>query len=60
MAHIAHMYLMLATMPWIPMQRLRHEGGLITMASKIYSQVNYRIIAALEKGNIPWKRPWTG
>ena len=30
------------------------------MASDIYSQVNDRILAALEQGIIPWKRPWTG
>lgn len=30
------------------------------MASNIYSQVNDRIIEALEKGVIPWRRPWTG
>lgn len=26
----------------------------------IYAQVNDRILAALEQGIIPWKRPWTG
>ena len=30
------------------------------MASDIYSQVNDRILAALEQGIIPWKRPWNG
>jgi antirestriction protein ArdC len=30
------------------------------MASEIYSQVSDRILAALEQGIIPWKRPWTG
>ncbi len=30
------------------------------MASDIYSLVNDRILAALEQGIIPWKRPWTG
>ena len=30
------------------------------MVSDIYSQVNSRIIAALEQGIIPWQRPWTG
>jgi len=30
------------------------------MASDIYSQVNDHILAALEQGIIPWKRPWTG
>ena len=30
------------------------------MPLDIYSQVNDRIIAALEQGIIPWKRPWTG
>ena len=26
----------------------------------VYEMVTDRIIAELEKGNIPWKRPWTG
>jgi antirestriction protein ArdC len=30
------------------------------MSSDIYSQVNDRILTALEQGIIPWKRPWTG
>ena len=30
------------------------------MVSDIYSQVNDRILAAMEQGIIPWKRPWTG
>jgi len=30
------------------------------MSPDIYSQVNDRILAALEQGIIPWKRPWTG
>ena len=30
------------------------------MTSDIYSLVNDRILAALEQGIIPWKRPWTG
>lgn len=30
------------------------------MASDVYSLVNDRILAALEQGIIPWKRPWTG
>ncbi len=30
------------------------------MVSDIYSVVNNRILAALEQGIIPWKRPWTG
>jgi len=30
------------------------------MAPDIYSQVNNHILAALEQGIIPWKRPWTG
>jgi antirestriction protein ArdC len=30
------------------------------MSSDIYSLVNDRILAALERGIIPWKRPWTG
>lgn len=32
----------------------------MAMASDIYSQVNDRILAALEKGVIPWRRPWNG
>ena len=30
------------------------------MANDAYIQVNDRILAALEQGNIPWQRPWTG
>jgi antirestriction protein ArdC len=30
------------------------------MTSDVYSLVNDRILAALERGIIPWKRPWTG
>jgi len=30
------------------------------MPSDIYSLVNDRILAALEKGIVPWKRPWSG
>ncbi len=30
------------------------------MPTDIYSLVNDRIIAALEQGIVPWKRPWTG
>lgn len=32
------------------------------MATKInvYDMVTDRIIAELEKGNIPWEKPWTG
>ena len=30
------------------------------MAQDVYSQVNDRILTALEQGIIPWKRPWTG
>ncbi len=30
------------------------------MSSDIYSLVNDRILAALEQGAIPWRRPWTG
>jgi antirestriction protein ArdC len=30
------------------------------MPSDIYSQVNDCILAALEQGIVPWKRPWTG
>jgi antirestriction protein ArdC len=29
------------------------------MASDVYSLVNDRILAALEKGIVPWKRPWS-
>ena len=36
------------------------QGGLRSMSSDIYSLVNDRILAALEQGIIPWKRPWTG
>lgn len=32
----------------------------MAMGSDIYSQVNDRILAALEKGVIPWRRPWNG
>ena len=38
----------------------QRDGGLRAMPSDIYSQVNDRIIAALEQGIIPWKRPWAG
>jgi antirestriction protein ArdC len=34
--------------------------ALNTVHSDIYSQVNDRIIAALEQGIVPWKRPWSG
>ncbi len=30
------------------------------MASDIYSLVNDRILAALEQGVVPWRRPWNG
>ena len=30
------------------------------MAPDVYSQVNDRILAAMEQGIIPWRRPWTG
>jgi antirestriction protein ArdC len=30
------------------------------MSSDIYSDVNDSILAALEQGIIPWKRPWNG
>jgi antirestriction protein ArdC len=30
------------------------------MSTDVYSLVNDRILAALEQGIIPWKRPWTG
>ena len=30
------------------------------MAPDVYSQVNDRILAAMEQGIIPWRRPWNG
>ena len=30
------------------------------MSFDIYAAVTDRIIAELEKGQIPWKKPWTG
>jgi antirestriction protein ArdC len=30
------------------------------MAADVYSRVNEAILAALEQGVIPWRRPWTG
>jgi antirestriction protein ArdC len=30
------------------------------MASDVYSQINDRILAAMEQGVIPWRRPWSG
>lgn len=30
------------------------------MSTNVYQMVTNRIIAELEKGSIPWKRPWTG
>lgn len=30
------------------------------MSTNVYQMVTDRIIAELEKGSIPWKRPWTG
>jgi antirestriction protein ArdC len=30
------------------------------MSSDVYSLVNDRILAALEDGLVPWRRPWTG
>ncbi|MCD7762704.1 MAG: ArdC family protein [Lachnospiraceae bacterium] len=30
------------------------------MANNVYQIVTDRIIAELEKGNIPWQKPWTG
>lgn len=30
------------------------------MAANVYQIVTDRIIAELEKGNIPWRKPWTG
>ena len=32
----------------------------MTTKANVYEMVTDRIIAELEKGNIPWKRPWTG
>lgn len=32
----------------------------MTTKANVYEMVTARIIAELEKGNIPWKRPWTG
>ncbi len=32
----------------------------MTTKANVYEMVTNRIIAELEKGNIPWKRPWTG
>lgn len=32
----------------------------MTTKENVYEMVTDRIIAELEKGNIPWKRPWTG
>lgn len=28
--------------------------------ANVYEMVTARIIAELEKGNIPWEKPWTG
>ena len=30
------------------------------MAADVYKMVTDRIIAELEKGKIPWEKPWTG
>lgn len=30
------------------------------MSTSVYQMVTDRIIAELEKGNIPWRKPWTG
>ena len=30
------------------------------MSINVYQMVTDRIIAELEKGNIPWQKPWTG
>ena len=30
------------------------------MGISVYQLVTDRIIAELEKGNIPWNKPWTG
>ena len=30
------------------------------MSINVYQMVTDRIIAELEKGNIPWEKPWTG
>ena len=32
----------------------------MTTKANVYEMITNRIIAELEKGNIPWKRPWTG
>ena len=32
----------------------------MTTKANVYEMITDRIIAELEKGNIPWKRPWTG
>ena len=32
----------------------------MTTKANVYEMVTDRIIAELEKGNIPWKHPWTG
>ena len=31
-----------------------------TTKANVYEMVTSRIIAELEKGNIPWEKPWTG
>ena len=32
----------------------------MTTKANVYEMVTARIIAELEKGIVPWKRPWTG
>ena len=32
----------------------------MTASTKVYEMVTDRIISELEKGNIPWQKPWTG
>ena len=43
-------------------QKMHKKWRLLVMTTKanVYEMVTDRIIAELEKGNIPWKRPWTG
>ena len=36
-----------------------HKIGGIHMAADVYKMVTDRIIAELEKGTIPWEKPWT-
>ena len=44
-------------------QKMHKRWRLLVMTTtkaNVYEMVTDRIIAELEKGNIPWKRPWTG